>query len=40
MKSQKNPYIAMLRQPITIRLDRGDLAPHNNSLKGQMILPN
>jgi predicted DNA binding CopG/RHH family protein len=26
MKGQKNPYIARLKQPITIRLDRGTVS--------------
>ena len=38
MKSQKNPYIAMLKQPITIRLDRGTVA-YFKDLAGELGMP-
>ena len=38
MKSQKNPYIAMLKQPITIRLDRGTVA-YFKGLAGELGMP-
>lgn len=38
MKSQKNPYIAMLKQPITIRLDRRTVA-YFKDLAGEFGMP-
>lgn len=38
LKSQKNPYAAMLKQPITIRLDRGTVA-YFKSLAGNLGMP-
>ncbi|MBI5211437.1 MAG: BrnA antitoxin family protein [Elusimicrobia bacterium] len=38
MKGQKNPYAAMLKQPITIRLDCGTVA-YFKSLAGNLGMP-
>ncbi|MCX5794500.1 MAG: antitoxin [Elusimicrobia bacterium] len=38
MKSQKNPYIGMLKQPITIRLDRGTVT-YFKGLAGEIGMP-
>ncbi|HAM34476.1 MAG TPA: antitoxin [Elusimicrobia bacterium] len=38
MKGQKNPYTARLKQPITIRLDRGTVAYFKN-IAGELGMP-
>jgi len=38
MKGQKNPYIARLKQPITIRLDRGTVS-YFKDLASELGLP-
>ena len=38
MKSERNPYISRLKQPITIRLDKGTVA-YFKSLATQLGMP-
>ena len=38
MKGEKNPYISRLKQPITIRLDRGTVA-YFKYLAGELGMP-
>lgn len=38
MKGEKNPYIARLKQPITIRLDRGTVG-YFKELAGELGMP-
>ena len=38
MKGEKNPYVARLKQPITIRLDRGTVS-YFKGLAGELGMP-